>query len=103
METTQQQAEQLQEQLEFIQMFPWLVLVALTIPLIIVARRKVYPHVVYPLALLIPTVLTAGIMFDPSWLVPALAADALILACSLLDYSPCHQLLPCELSGITTR
>lgn len=85
METTQQQAEQLQEQLEFIQMFPWLVLVALTIPLIIVARRKVYPHVVYPLALLIPTVLTAGIMFDPSWLVPALAADALILACSLLD------------------
>jgi len=84
-EPTLQQAEQLQEQLELIQLFPWLVLVALTIPLIIVARRKVYPHIVYPLALLIPTVLTAGIMFDPAWLVPALAADALILSVSLLD------------------
>jgi uncharacterized protein (DUF58 family) len=85
LETTLQQAEQLQEQLEFIQMFPWLVLVALTIPLIIVARRKVYPYIVYPLALLIPTVLTAGIMFNAAWLVPALTADALILIVSLLD------------------
>ncbi|HIB00434.1 MAG TPA: hypothetical protein EYO31_00705, partial [Phycisphaerales bacterium] len=85
MEPTLQQAEQLQEQLELIQLFPWLVLVALTIPLIIVARRKVYPHIVYPLALLIPTVLTAGIIFDATWLVPALAADALILSVSLLD------------------
>jgi len=66
-------------------MFPWLVLVALTIPLIIVARRKVYPYIVYPLALLIPTVLTAGIMFNAAWLVPALTADALILIVSLLD------------------
>ena len=66
-------------------MFPWLVLVALTIPLIIVARRKVYPYIVYPLALLIPTVLTAGIMLNASWLVPALAADALIFTVSLLD------------------
>lgn len=85
METTLQQAERLQEQLKFIQMFPWLVLVALTIPLIIVARRKVYPYIVYPIALLIPTVLTAGIMFNAAWLVPALAADALILIVSLLD------------------
>ncbi|MBT3889180.1 MAG: DUF58 domain-containing protein [Planctomycetaceae bacterium] len=85
MDTTLQQTEQLQEQLEFIQMFPWLVLVALTIPLIIVARRKVYPYIVYPLALLIPTVLTAGIMLNASWLVPALAADALIFTVSLLD------------------
>jgi uncharacterized protein (DUF58 family) len=85
LETTLQQAEQLQEQLEFIQMFPWLVLVALTIPLIIVARRKVYPHIVYPIALLIPTVLTAGIMFNAAWLVPALVADSLILIVSLLD------------------
>ena len=66
-------------------MFPWLVLVALTIPLIIVARRKVYPHIVYPIALLIPTVLTAGIMFNAAWLVPALVADSLILIVSLLD------------------
>ena len=66
-------------------MFPWLVLVALTIPLIIVARRKVYPYIVYPLVLLIPTVLTAGIMFNAAWLVPALTADALILIVSLLD------------------
>ncbi len=66
-------------------MFPWLVLVALTIPLIIVARRKVYPYIVYPLALLIPTVLTEGIMLNASWLVPALAADALIFTVSLLD------------------
>jgi uncharacterized protein (DUF58 family) len=85
LDTTLQQTEQLQEQLEFIQMFPWLVLVALTIPLIIVARRKVYPYIVYPLALLIPTVLTAGIMLNASWLVPALAADALIFTVSLLD------------------
>ncbi len=85
MDTTLQQTEQLQEQLAFIQMFPWLVLVALTIPLIIVARRKVYPYIVYPLALLIPTALTAGIMLNPSWLVPALAVDALIFTVSLLD------------------
>jgi len=85
LETIPQKAEQLQEQLALIQMFPWLVLAALTIPLIIVARRKVYPHTVYPLALLIPTILTAGIMFDASWLVPALTADALILVVSLLD------------------
>ncbi|MBT7253436.1 MAG: hypothetical protein HN882_00410, partial [Planctomycetaceae bacterium] len=85
METTLQQTEQLREQLEFIQMFPWLVLVVLTIPLIIVARRKVYPHITYPLALLIPTVLTVGIIFNTSWLVPAIAADALIFIVSLLD------------------
>jgi len=85
LDTTLQQTEQLQEQLAFIQMFPWLVLVALTIPLIIVARRKVYPYIVYPLALLIPTALTAGIMLNPSWLVPALAVDALIFTVSLLD------------------
>jgi len=85
LETIPQKAEQLQEQLALIQMFPWLVLAALTIPLIIVARRKVYPHIVYPLALLIPTILTAGIMFDASWLVPALTADALIFVVSLFD------------------
>ena len=66
-------------------MFPWLILIVITIPLLVVARRRVYPYLTYLLALLIPTTLTTWIIFDQTMLIPALAADAIILTLSLLD------------------
>ena len=66
-------------------MFPWLVLLVITIPLLIVARQRVYPYVTYLLALLIPIALTGWIIFDTTMLIPALISDGLILVISLLD------------------
>ncbi|MEC7566221.1 MAG: DUF58 domain-containing protein [Planctomycetota bacterium] len=80
-----EQAEKLQEQVEILQMFPWLILLVITIPLLIVARQRVYPYVTYLLALLIPIALTGWIIFDTTMLIPALISDGLILVISLLD------------------
>tara|TARA_B100000945_G_C20412052_1_gene613098 strand:- start:196 stop:1617 length:1422 start_codon:yes stop_codon:yes gene_type:complete len=69
---------QAQDNLEIIQMFPWLTLVIFTIPLIFIARNKVYPSLLYVLALFLPALVSISIIFAPNMLLPAIVLDLLI-------------------------
>lgn len=84
-ENLDQIQEQAQENLEWLQMFPWLTLLIFTLPLILVARSKVYPSLVYVVALFLPALLSISIIFKPDMLLPAIILDLVIFAVAGFD------------------
>ena len=67
-ENLEQIQQQTQENLELIQMFPWLTLLIFTLPLILVARSKVYPNLIYVVALFLPALISISIILHViSW------------------------------------
>tara|TARA_B100000700_G_scaffold36412_1_gene35665 strand:- start:37553 stop:38974 length:1422 start_codon:yes stop_codon:yes gene_type:complete len=84
-ENFDQLQQQAQDNLEFLQMFPWLTLVIFTIPLVFVARKRVYPNLLYVLALFVPALITIGIIFSPELLLPAIIVDVLIFVIAAFD------------------
>ena len=84
-ENLDQIQEQAQENLEWLQMFPWLTLLIFTLPLILVARSKVYPSLVYVVALFLPALLSISIIFKPDMLLPAIILGLVIFGIAGFD------------------
>jgi len=84
-ENLEQIQQQTQENLEILQMFPWLTLVIFTFPLLFVARHKVYPNLLYVLALFLPALACIGMIFSADMLLPAILLDLLIFAVAGFD------------------
>ena len=84
-ENLEQLQLQAQENLEILQMFPWLTLVIFTLPLIFVARKKVYPSLFYVLCLFVPTLATIGIIYSPDLLLLAIIVDLVIFIAAGID------------------
>ncbi|MEC9095076.1 MAG: DUF58 domain-containing protein [Planctomycetota bacterium] len=84
-ENLDQFQQQAQDNLEMLQMFPWLTLVIFTLPLILVARNKVYPSLVYVVALFMPAIVSISIIFAPNMLLPAIILDLLIFLVAGFD------------------
>ena len=84
-ENLEQIQQQTQENLELIQMFPWLTLLIFTLPLILVARSKVYPNLIYVVALFLPALISISIIFKPDMLLPAIILDLVIFAVAGFD------------------
>ncbi len=82
LEQIQQQA---QENLEILQMFPWLTLVIFTLPLLFVARKKVYPNLIYVVALFLPALVSFSIIISPNMLLPAILLDVCIFGIAGFD------------------
>ena len=70
----------------WLQAFPWLLLGGFVLPLVILARKGIYPHLPVLVLGAIPALLTFGLLIRPGWMLVVACADAVVLLVVILDF-----------------
>ena len=69
----------------WLQTAPWLTLGLFVLPLFVLARKGIYPHLSILLLALVPAALTFGLLARPDWILVVATVDALALLAATAD------------------
>lgn len=78
-------AEPFQEGLGLLQSLPWLLLLVMTAPLVLLAAKKIYPHRPLLIAMAAPCLLTFGLLLRPDLFLIVAVVDAGLVIVGALD------------------
>ena len=69
----------------WLQAAPWLILGLFVLPLLVLARKGIYPHLPILLLALVPAALTFGLLASPDWILVVATVDAVALLAATAD------------------